>query len=131
MAIPLHRLDHLVLTVSDIDRTVAFYESMLGMEKIVFGDGRVALGFGEQKINLHVAGNEYQPCAGQPTPGSADLCFITDMDIDAAMTEVQQAGVPVIAGPLQRTGALGPILSFYFRDPDQNLIEVARQLSAM
>lgn len=122
------RLDHLVLTVRDIGQTVRFYESVLGMEKEEFGEGRVALRFANQKINLHQAGREFEPKADRPAPGSADLCFITDTDLDSAMRHVKDQGIEVIEGPVRRTGAKGPIISFYFRDPDKNLIEVSNYI---
>ncbi len=121
-------IDHIVLTVRDLEATVGFYESVMGMRKELFGDGRFALTFGNQKINLHVYGNEFEPKADQPTPGSADLCFITDANLDEAMAHVQEQGVEIIEGPIKRTGAHGAILSFYFRDPDGNLIEVSNYL---
>ena len=123
-------LDHLVLTVSDIDRTAAFYERVLGMERIRFGDGRVALRFGSQKINLHQAGSEFEPKAMRPTPGSADLCFLTPVPIDEAMRHVGECGVPIIEGPVRRTGAVADLLSFYFRDPSGNLVEVSNRIQA-
>lgn len=118
-------LDHLVLTVNDIEKTVSFYESVLGMKKEVFGRGRMALKYGTQKINLHQAGNEFEPKANKPMPGSADLCFITVTPLAEAIEHVKKCGVEIIDGPVERTGANGSILSFYFRDPDKNLIEVA------
>lgn len=118
-------IDHLVLTVTKIDETVRFYEAVLGMVKETFGDGRVALTFGRQKINLHQKGNEFEPRAEVPTPGSADLCFITTTGLEAAMEHVRDKGVEILMGPVRRTGANGAILSFYFRDPDLNLIEVS------
>jgi len=121
----INRLDHLVLTVKDIEITVRFYVSVLGMEKEEFGAGRLALKFGNQKINLHQAGKEFEPKADKPTSGSADLCFITEVALDEAMNHVQSKGVQIIEGPLARTGATGSINSFYFRDPDMNLIEVS------
>lgn len=121
------QLDHLVLTVQNIDESAAFYQSVLGMKKIIFGDNRVALRFGHQKINLHEYGNEFEPRAQQTMPGSADLCFITPVVLEQAMAEVEKAGVEIIAGPVKRSGANGPIRSFYFRDPDQNLIEIANE----
>lgn len=126
----LTRLDHLVLTVKNIDKTVSFYETVLGMKSVVFGKGRVALIFGDQKINLHESGKEFLPKSGQPTPGSADLCFITPVNLEDAMAHVKRLGVDIIEGPVERTGANGPILSFYFRDPDLNLIEVANETNA-
>ncbi|WP_321394447.1 VOC family protein [uncultured Desulfuromusa sp.] len=119
------RLDHLVLTVKDIELTVNFYVSVLGMEKEEFGAGRVALKYGIQKINLHQAGKEFEPKAQKPTPGSADLCFITEIPLNEAMDHVRNQGIEIIEGPVARTGAAGPINSFYFRDPDLNLIEVS------
>ncbi len=119
------RLDHLVLTVRNIDSTVSFYVKVLGMEKQVFGDGRVALKFGSQKINLHEAGKELEPRAHNPLPGSADLCFITEMDLESAMEHVGRCGVEIVEGPVSRTGANGPVVSFYLRDPDMNLIEIS------
>lgn len=117
-------IDHIVLTVRDIDATVRFYESVLGMSKEVFGEGRVALKFGNQKINLHLYGNEFEPKAEKPKPGSEDLCFIAKTKLLKAMEHIKE-GVTIIEGPVERTGATGPIISFYFRDPDGNLIEVA------
>ena len=121
------RLDHLVLTVADIPRTVEFYQRVLGMEPQTFGAGRVALRFGEQKINLHQAGRELEPKATLPTPGSADLCFLTETPLSELATQLTQCAVAIIEGPVARTGATGPILSLYFRDPDGNLIEVANR----
>ncbi|TMH69931.1 MAG: VOC family protein [Betaproteobacteria bacterium] len=118
-------LDHLVLTVADIDATTAFYTRVLGMTSVTFGAGRRALGFGPQKINLHLAGHEFSPCARQPAPGSADFCLITKMPLDAAMAYVQSCGVTIEEGPVDKTGAIGPLRSFYFRDPDGNLLEVS------
>ena len=118
-------LDHLVLTVRDIAATCAFYENVLGMRAITFGGGRRALCFGSQKINLHAFGKEFEPKAGQPTPGSADLCFLIDSPLAEFAEHLQHLNVPVVEGPVLRTGALGPIRSVYFRDPDTNLIEVS------
>lgn len=122
------QLDHLVLTVKNIAATISFYESVLGMTSEIFGNGRVALKFGSQKINLHEFRNEFEPKSLLPTPGSADLCFITTTALNDAMDHVQGCGVEIIAGPVQRTGASSPLLSFYFRDPDGNLIEVANEI---
>ena len=118
-------IDHTVLTVNNIQATVDFYGSTLGMAVETFGEGRIALKFGAQKINLHQQGREIEPKAESPTPGSADLCFVTETPLDTAIAHVQSQGVEIVQGPVQRTGAQGPILSFYFRDPDLNLIEVA------
>jgi catechol 2,3-dioxygenase-like lactoylglutathione lyase family enzyme len=118
-------IDHIVLTVKDIDTTVKFYESVLGMTVEAFGEGRLALKFGDQKINLHKHGHEFEPKANMPAPGSEDLCFITTTELKVAMAHVQSMGIDIIEGPVLRTGATGPIMSFYLRDPDGNLIEVA------
>jgi catechol 2,3-dioxygenase-like lactoylglutathione lyase family enzyme len=122
------RLDHFVLTVADIDATIAFYARVLGMRDVTFGAGRRALAFGAQKINLHLAGREFSPHARRPAPGSADVCFITAAPLDAAMAHVEGCGVTIEEGPVDRTGAIGPIRSFYFRDPDGNLIEVSNYI---
>lgn len=123
------RLDHLVLTVRDIEETARFYESVLGMQREVFGEGRVALRFGNQKINLHQAGREFEPRAFRPTPGSADLCFVAEVDLTRAMEHVASKGIEIIEGPVKRTGAAGAMESFYFRDPDMNLIEVSNYMT--
>jgi catechol 2,3-dioxygenase-like lactoylglutathione lyase family enzyme len=122
------RLDHLVLTVADIDATVEFYTRVLGMRAMTFGPGRTALTFGHSKINLHRAGHEFEPKALRPTPGSADLCLIAADPLERVIEELAAHGVPVEEGPVERTGAAGPILSVYFRDPDQNLIEVSNYI---
>ena len=119
------RLDHLVLTVADIDSAVEFYTRVLGMEAVTFGTGRIAVAFGHSKINLHQAGHEFEPKAHRPTPGSADLCFIAAGPLDQVIENLAACGVPVEEGPVERTGATGRILSVYFRDPDLNLIEVS------
>ncbi len=123
------RLDHLVLTVADIDRTVRFYCDVLGMEAIVFGGGRTGLKFGRSKINLHELGHELQPNALHPSAGSADLCFITDDSVDGVRAELERNGIQIVEGPVQRTGALGTLRSVYVRDPDGNLIEISNQIS--
>jgi len=122
------RLDHLVLTVADIDATVDFYTRVLAMDAVTFGAGRTALAFGRSKINLHRAGHEFEPKAHRPTPGSADLCLIAEGPLDQVIGDLAAHGVPIEAGPVERTGATGPIRSVYFRDPDQNLIEVSTYL---
>jgi catechol 2,3-dioxygenase-like lactoylglutathione lyase family enzyme len=119
------RLDHLVLTVADVDRTVEFYTRVLGMRAETFGGGRRALRFGSQKINLHRAGHEFEPKAARPLPGSADLCFVTDVPLEEVQRHLAACGVPVEEGPVDRTGAVGPIRSVYLRDPDANLVELA------
>jgi catechol 2,3-dioxygenase-like lactoylglutathione lyase family enzyme len=122
------KLDHLVLTVKDLEKTTSFYATVMGMKKEVFGNGRVALKCGNQKIKLHEFGKEFEPKADRPTPGSADLCFITQTPLNDSMAHVKGCGVEIIEGPVDRTGANGPIRSFYFRDPDLNLIEVANEI---
>lgn len=122
------RIDHIVLTVKNIDVTTDFYARALGMEVVTFGAGRQALSFGSQKFNLHEAGKELEPKADRPTPGAIDICLITDSPIEEVVAELSRAGVQVIEGPVKRTGATGPILSVYFRDPDDNLIEVSNYL---
>ncbi|OWV31162.1 VOC family protein [Halomonas campaniensis] len=121
-------LDHLVLTVHDLDSSISFYSQVLGMREETFGEGRKALVFGSQKINLHQAGQEFEPKAEQPTPGSADLCFIVATPLEKVMEELNSHDVAIVEGPVQRTGANGPIRSVYVRDPDMNLIELSNPL---
>jgi len=121
-------LDHLVRTVKDIDMMASFYSRVLGMDVITFGGGRKALSFGTQKINLHQNGSEFEPKAQQPTPGSADLCFITSVPLPEVLNHLASCNVAVIEGPVHRTGATGPILSVYFNDPDMNMIEVSNRV---
>ena len=118
-------IDHLVLTVRDIDTTCAFYETVLGMTPVTFGNNRKALLFGQQKLNLHQYQKELEPRAANPTPGSVDICLITSVPMTEVISHVASCGVTVIEGPVQRTGARGTIHSIYFRDPDMNLIEVS------
>jgi len=118
-------LDHLVLTVKSIDDTVRFYTEVLGMEIETFAEGRVALKFGSQKINLHQLGSEFEPKADNPTAGPADICLITSMPIHDVLEHVKSKEINIIEGVVPRTGATGPIQSIYFRDPDKNLIEVS------
>ncbi|PSW63263.1 VOC family virulence protein [Photobacterium kishitanii] len=122
-------LDHLVLTVTNIDISAQFYQSVLGMQLVTFGDNRIALTFGNQKINLHQHGEEFEPKAKTVQVGSADLCFITDTSLDEVRQHLEQQGVKIIEGPVGRTGAIGKITSLYFRDPDGNLIEVSTYLT--
>lgn len=122
------RLDHLVLTVPDINRTTDFYERILGM-KSINTNGRWSLHFGVQKINLHAYSHEFEPKAEHPTPGSADLCFLTEIPLIDVIKHLEKSNINIIEGPVRRTGAQGPLLSVYFRDPDLNLIEVSNQLS--
>ena len=119
------RFDHLVLTVADIDASCAFYQRVLGMQVVTFGQGRKALAFGQQKINLHRLGAEFEPKALRPTPGSADLCLIVSTPLMEVMAHLQRCDVAIEEGPVPRTGATGPLLSVYIRDPDRNLIELA------
>ncbi len=123
------RIDHVVLTVRDIEATCAFYERVLGMKVHKFEGGRRALAFGNQKFNLHQAGKEFEPKADRATPGSADFCLIAVTPIAEVVAHLKSCGVHILEGPVQRTGATGPILSVYFRDPDLNLVEVSNILS--
>lgn len=123
-------LDHLVLTVRDIPTSLDFYSRVLGMQPVVFGQGHHALGFGQQKINLHQAGAEFEPKASQPLPGSADLCFIVATPLDAVIEQLHGLGVAILEGPVMRTGAQGPIRSIYLRDPDLNLIELSNRVES-
>jgi len=122
-------IDHLVLTVQDIDTTCAFYSRVLGMAVVDFAGGRKALQFGRQKINLHQAGREFEPKASRPTPGSGDLCFITPLPLSQVVEHLKRCTVEIITGPVVRTGATGPLESVYFFDPDGNLIEVSNHLT--
>ncbi len=119
------RLDHLVLTVASLERSCAFYTRVLGMEVVHFGEGRTALRFGQQKINLHPADNIPGLVADKPTPGSGDLCFITELPLSEVVAHLERCGVAIIAGPGPRAGAIGTINSVYIRDPDQNLVEIS------
>jgi catechol 2,3-dioxygenase-like lactoylglutathione lyase family enzyme len=119
------RIDHIVLTVRDMEKTCDFFSSVLGMKVVTFRDGRKALRFGGQKINLHELGREFEPRAAHPTPGSADICLITDVALDEVIGHLRSLSIPVVEGPVQRAGAKGPIASVYIRDPDGNLIEIS------
>jgi len=127
----LDQLDHLVLTVRDLRATLDFYTRVLGMVEVTFGANRKALTFGAQKINLHAAGHEFEPKASVPTPGSADLCFLTQEPLATIVAHVRDCGVEIIEGPVRRTGAQGPIESIYLRDPDGNLIEIGNPLPSL
>ena len=122
----IERIDHIVLTVKDLEETCQFYSRVLGMEVVTFGEDRRALAFGGQKFNLHQHGKEFEPKAKTPIPGAIDLCLITETPIEDMVAHLQSVGVAIEQGPIQKTGATGPILSVYFRDPDGNLIEVSR-----
>ena len=124
----LDKLDHLVLPVSDIDRIAEFYTANLGMQKRTFGDGRVALHFGDQKINLHPAGWDYEPKAKVSVAGSADLRFIASEPVESLRLFLEESGIDIIEGPVVRTGATGELCSIYFRDPDGNLIELSNRV---
>lgn len=133
--IALKGLDHLVLTVRDMEATRGFYETVLGMRREEFGNGRVALRFGRQKINLHPYPSPVEPSpveivAADPRPGSADLCFIAETPLADVVAHLTARGIPIEAGPVERTGATGPIRSVYIRDPDGNLIEIANLLES-
>jgi catechol 2,3-dioxygenase-like lactoylglutathione lyase family enzyme len=118
------RIDHLVLTVKDIEATCSFYHEILGMEVETYSVRRKALKFGNQKLNLHQKGSEFEPKADKPTPGAIDICFIVEGSLDEIKTELESKNIP-IQGIVQRTGAMGKMHSIYFRDPDENLIEVS------
>lgn len=122
------RIDHVVLTVANIEVTCNFYIRVLGMQIVTFGEGRKALQFGAQKINLHEWGNEFEPKALQPTPGSADLCFITEVPLEQVLKHMRSCMVEIVEGPVRKTGAMGAITSVYIRDPDGNLLEIANYL---
>lgn len=125
MAMRITGLDHLVLTVRSIEETVRFYERVLGVTAVRFGAGRIALSFGAQKINLHQKGAEFDPKADLPTPGSADLCFLSDGPMDSILRHLDAENIEILDGPVRRTGARGPITSVYLRDPDRNLLEIS------
>lgn len=118
-------IDHFVLTVKDVGLSAKFYSQTLGMEVVTFGAGRTALRFGNQKINLHKAGEELAPHASKPTPGSGDFCLITSVPLEEVVEHLESCGVKITEGPCCRTGAAGAIRSIYFRDPDENLVEVS------
>ncbi len=119
------RLDHIVLTVKDLDATCAFYSRVLGMEVVTFANNRTALKFGQQKINLHELGREFEPKALHPTAGSGDICFVATTPLQEVVRHLGACGVEIIEGPVRKTGAAGPIESVYVRDPDMNLIEIS------
>ena len=123
--IKIDRIDHVVLTVFDIQRTLDFYQRVLGMEPVTFAGGRRGLSFGRQKFNLHQAGREFEPKALKPAPGTMDFCLITEAPLAEVMESLKSHGVAIIEGPVDKTGATGPIKSVYFRDPDGNLVEVS------
>jgi catechol 2,3-dioxygenase-like lactoylglutathione lyase family enzyme len=122
------RIDHVVLTVVDVERTIAFYQRVLGMRAVTFGGGRRALAFGDQKLNLHQAGREFEPKARRPTPGAVDICFTTDVPLDEVAEHLRAESIEIELGPVDKIGARRPLRSLYFRDPDGNLIEVANEV---
>ena len=125
----INRLDHFVLTVASLEKTCAFYEKAFGMRVEIFGEGRTALVFGNQKINLHEAGREFEPKAKHPTPGAGDFCLITDTPIDQVIHHLDGINIHIEEGPVPRTGALGKLISIYLRDPDMNLVEISNYIS--
>jgi catechol 2,3-dioxygenase-like lactoylglutathione lyase family enzyme len=127
MGFVIDHLDHLVLTVANMDATADFYTSALGMKLVTF-NGRKALRFGEQKINLHQAGNEFEPKAAHPTPGSGDLCFITKTSLEDVISHLASTHRAIEMGPVERSGAVGKMCSIYLRDPDFNLIEISNYI---
>jgi catechol 2,3-dioxygenase-like lactoylglutathione lyase family enzyme len=126
----IEHLDHLILTVKSIDRTCAFYTQVLGMEVNIFKPGHIALAFGPQQIRLHEHGREFEPKAAKPTPGGADFCLVTKTPLLNVIEHLRSNNVEIIEGPLERVGAQGLMDSVYFRDPDQNLIEVSNYKTA-
>jgi len=124
----LDHLDHIVLTCTDVARTSAFYTDVLKMRREIFKGDRIAFSFGSQKINLHERGKEFEPKAHLPVPGSLDLCFIASVPLSEVIEHLERCGWPIVEGPVERTGATGPIRSVYIRDPDLNLIEISEQL---
>ena len=124
MAFTLEQLDHIVLTVANIHATTDFYTEVLGMDLVTF-QGRTALRFGDQKINLHQRGHEFNPKAAHPTPGSADLCFLTTTSLEDVIAYLTEQKVHIEEGPVERDGAIGKLRSIYLRDPDRNLIEIS------
>ncbi|MGY6268695.1 VOC family protein [Achromobacter denitrificans] len=123
-------LDHLVLTTTDEQACIDFYVGLLGMTLETFGQGRRAFKFGQQKINLHVKGSEFEPKAHLPVPGALDLCFIAALPLDEVIERIRGLGVPIVEGPVRRTGASYPLRSIYLRDPDLNLIEISERAEA-
>ena len=121
----INRLDHFVLTVASVEDTIDFYSRVLGMEPVTFAGGRRGLGFGQQKINLHPADNPYTPRAETALPGTGDFCLIAETPMPDIIAHLKSEGVEIMEGPVAKTGALGSITSVYFRDPDQNLVEIS------
>jgi catechol 2,3-dioxygenase-like lactoylglutathione lyase family enzyme len=124
----LEGIHHVTAITGDAPANVDFYTRVLGMRLETFGQGRLAFRFGDQKINLHEAGREFEPKATLPTPGALDLCFLATEPLDAVIRRLEEAGVPIELGPVPRTGATGAIRSVYVRDPDGNLVEIAETI---
>jgi catechol 2,3-dioxygenase-like lactoylglutathione lyase family enzyme len=120
-------LDHIVLTTAHTEQCIDFYARVLGMKFERFGEGRMALKFGSQKINLHEKGREFHPKATLAAPGTLDICFIATVALKDVIARLVSAGVPIVEGPVAKTGATGPIRSVYVRDPDGNLVEISEQ----
>ena len=120
-------LDHIVLTTAHSEQCIDFYTRVLGMKLERFGEGRIALKFGKQKINLHERGKEFEPKAMAASPGTLDICFIAAVPLKDVIARLAACNVPIIEGPVAKTGALGPIRSVYVRDPDGNLVEISEQ----
>lgn len=127
-SVRISHIDHIVLTVNDIETACAFYHRAFGMEVVTFGEGRKALKFGNQKINLHQKGGEFEPKAKNPVPGSADICFVSNTSMDLVIKDLSEKGIAVESGPVERTGANGRINSIYLRDPDGNLVEISNYI---
>ncbi len=125
MSCLIDHLDHLVLTTTDVAKCEHFYAEVLGMEVVRFSEGRIAFRFGNQKINVHVKGHEFEPKAAVPMPGALDLCFIATCSLKEVVKRLERFGWPILEGPIERTGARGKLRSVYVRDPDQNLIEIS------
>ena len=123
------RIDHVVLTVFDLERTCEFYSRVLGMKVVTFGEGRTALTFGRQKLNLHLSGKEFEPKALKPMPGAIDLCFITETPIEEVAEHLRACDVKIVQGPVPKTGAVGALNSLYVRDPDGNLVEISNYVA--
>ena len=124
------RIDHVVLTVTDVERTMSFYQRVLGMTAVTFGDGRRALAFGDQKLKAHQAGREFEPRARRPTPGAVDICFTTDVPLDEIASHLRSLSVAIELGPVDKIGARHALRSLYFRDPDGNFVEVSNEAGA-
>jgi len=125
MPISLERIDHIVITVNDIEKSIRFYCDVLGMQETNFGDNRKAVAFGNQKINLHPIANNISLTATSPSPGSVDICLVCSTPAEELVNELKRHGIAIEAGPVERQGAMGPMTSVYIRDPDGNLIELS------